>query len=74
MTGFETPPRYPRPRSDYASKVRASSIEVRPRLIALDAQERTAHFSDGVNEEVDTTVQQCRLLIIFNSTTQLERL
>ncbi|CAN0540644.1 unnamed protein product, partial [Laminaria digitata] len=41
---------------DFLGKVRDGSIEVRPRLIALDVQEGKAHFSDGTSEHVDHVI------------------
>ena len=35
-----------------AVQVRDGSIEVRPRLVALDVQESKAHFSDGTSVQV----------------------
>lgn len=40
----------------FLRKVRDGSIDVRPRLIALDVQERKAHFSDGTSEHVDHVI------------------
>ena len=47
-----------------ALQVRDGSIEVRPRLVALDVQDSKAHFSDGTSVHVrllDTVTAYKRL-------------
>ncbi|CAM9618722.1 unnamed protein product [Scytosiphon promiscuus] len=41
---------------DFLDKVQDGSIKIRPRLVALDAKERTARFSDGTCDRVDHVV------------------
>lgn len=37
---------------DFLDRVRDGQVEVRPRLVAVDARERTARFADGTTEQV----------------------